>query len=137
MEDASWLDHFSYQCTDHKKAASFYSTLMGWKIRSVDDKQAVLDIGDVGGVIMRGGFPVPPPPPPPAPGDSATGRGRGRGGGVPTTAIWDNMCWGIAPWDTKKVQAELEKRGLKPVADHAGSDFQSFHVVDPDELRSP
>jgi catechol 2,3-dioxygenase-like lactoylglutathione lyase family enzyme len=41
------------------------------------------------------------------------------------------MCWGIEPWDTKKVEAELKKRGLNPVADHKGS-FQSFHVKDPD-----
>ena len=35
-----WLDHLNYQCTDYKKAAAFYATLMGWKIRSDDGKQA-------------------------------------------------------------------------------------------------
>ena len=24
-----WLDHLNYQCTDYKKAAAFYATLMG------------------------------------------------------------------------------------------------------------
>ena len=35
-----WLDHLSYQCVDYKKAAAFYATLMGWKVRSDDGKQA-------------------------------------------------------------------------------------------------
>ena len=30
-----WLDHFNYQCVDHKKAAAFYCALMGWKVRSM------------------------------------------------------------------------------------------------------
>jgi catechol 2,3-dioxygenase-like lactoylglutathione lyase family enzyme len=104
---------------------------MNWKVRSDDGTQAVLDIGDdVGSVIIRGGYEPPPPPPP---GDSTTGRG-GRGGGnrAPRHAEWDSFCWGIEPWDTKKVEAELRKRGLNPVADHRGKDFQSFHVKDPD-----
>ena len=41
-------------------------------------------------------------------------------------------AWGIEPWDTNKVEAELKKRGLNPVADHVGSDFKSFHIKDPD-----
>jgi catechol 2,3-dioxygenase-like lactoylglutathione lyase family enzyme len=46
--------------------------------------------------------------------------------------LFDNFCWGIEPWDAKKVEAELRKRGLTPVADNQGKDFQSFHVKDPD-----
>jgi catechol 2,3-dioxygenase-like lactoylglutathione lyase family enzyme len=102
---------------------------MNWKIRSDDGKQAVLDIGDWGGLILRGGYQAPPPPPasdaPPA---------AGRGGGAPRAprnAVFDNFCWGIDAWDAKKVEAELKKRGLSPVADNHG-DFQSFHVKDPD-----
>jgi catechol 2,3-dioxygenase-like lactoylglutathione lyase family enzyme len=45
--------------------------------------------------------------------------------------VFDNFCWGIEPWDTKQVEAELRKRGLNPIADHRGKDFQSFHVKDP------
>ena len=41
-------------------------------------------------------------------------------------------AWGIDQWDAKKVEAELRKRGLNPVADNDGKDFQSFHVKDPD-----
>src|SRR5256885_12872350 len=45
-----WLDHITYQCTDYKKAAPFFSAVMGWTVRSDDGKQIVMDIGDdVGG----------------------------------------------------------------------------------------
>lgn len=120
-----WLDHLSYQCVDYKKAAAFYATLMGWKVRSDDGKQCVLDIGDnSGGIIIRGGLTAPPPA---AITDAGLGVTR-----PPVRAVFDGFAWGIAPWDTDKVKAELERRGLNPVADHAGSDYRSFRVKDPD-----
>jgi catechol 2,3-dioxygenase-like lactoylglutathione lyase family enzyme len=95
----------------------------------------VLDIGDWGGLVIRGGFEAPPTPPaaaaPPA-ADPAGGRGRGGPPRAPRLAVFDSFCWGITPWDTKKVEAELRKRGLSPVADNHGKDFESFHVKDPD-----
>src|SRR5437016_2115834 len=128
-----WLDHLTYQCTDYPKAVAFYAAVMGWKLRSDDGKQAVMDIGDdVGGAIMTNGFVPPPPAPTPPPGDSA-GGGRGRGGGgrgAPRMARIANLAWGIEPWDTDHVEKELKSRGLNPVADHAG-DFKSFHIKDP------
>jgi catechol 2,3-dioxygenase-like lactoylglutathione lyase family enzyme len=139
----SYMDHFTLQVADYQKEAAYYSALMGWKVRSDDGNKAYLDIGDdVGGVVIRGGYVAPPPPPPrvltPAESAAAAGRGGGRGGGggrgnrPPLNAVWDSFCWGIEPWDTRKVEAELSKRGLNPVADHDGKDFQSFHVKDPD-----
>jgi catechol 2,3-dioxygenase-like lactoylglutathione lyase family enzyme len=120
-----WLDHLSYQCVDYKKAAAFYATLMGWKVRSDDGKQALLDIGDnSGGIMIRGGLTTPPPA---AITDAGLGVSR-----PPVQAVFDGFAWGIEPWDTDKVKAELEKRGLKPVADNHGSDYRSFHVKDPD-----
>jgi catechol 2,3-dioxygenase-like lactoylglutathione lyase family enzyme len=120
-----WLDHLSYQCVDYKKAAAFYATLMGWKVRSDDGKQCVLDIGEnSGSIIIRGGLTVPPPA---AITDAGLGVNRPQ-----VQAVFDGFAWGIEPWDTNKVKAELEKRGLNPVADNAGSDFRSFHVKDPD-----
>ena len=41
------------------------------------------------------------------------------------------MSFQISPWDAKKVEAELKKRGLNPIADNDGK-FQSFRVKDPD-----
>src|SRR5262247_700072 len=116
-----WLDHLNYQCVDYKKAAAFYATLMGWKVRSDDGKQAVLDIGEnSGGIIIRGGLTAPPPA---AITDAGLGVNR-----PPIHAVFDGFAWGIEPWDTDKVKAELEKRGLKPVADHHGSDYKAFRV---------
>ncbi len=120
-----WLDHFSYQCVDYKRAAAWYATLMGWKVRSDDGRQAVLDIGEnSGGIIIRGGLAAPPPA---AITDAGLGMAR-----PPVQAVFDGFAWGITPWDTDKVKAELDKRGLNPVADHVGSDYKSFRVKDPD-----
>src|SRR5262245_45762029 len=148
FEPTGWktvlLDHLSCQVVEYPKEAAYYQALMNWKIRSDDGKQAVLDIGDWGGLILRGGY-VAPPPPQPQPadaaaargGDAAGGRGAapggaqgGRGPAAPRNAVFDSFCWGIEPWDAKRVEAELKKRGLNPVADNHG-DFQSFHVKDP------
>jgi catechol 2,3-dioxygenase-like lactoylglutathione lyase family enzyme len=125
------LDHLSCQAVDYAKEAAYYAALMNWKIRSDDGKQATLDIGDWGGLVIRGGYEAPPPAPV---ADAAAGRGGGRGGAprAPRLAAFDGFCWGIEPWDAKQVEAELRKRGLTPVADNQGKDFQSFHVKDPD-----
>jgi catechol 2,3-dioxygenase-like lactoylglutathione lyase family enzyme len=134
FEPTGWktvlLDHFSCQVVDYPKEAAYYAALMNWKIRSDDGKQAVLDVGDWGGLVLRGGYQAPPAPPP---GEAGAGRG-GAGGGprAPRLAAFDGFCWGIEPWDAKNVEAELRKRGLTPVADNHGKDFQSFHVKDPD-----
>ena len=57
------LDHLSCQVVDYSKEAAYYAALMNWKIRSDDGKQATLDIGDWGGLVIRGGYQAPPPPP--------------------------------------------------------------------------
>ena len=120
-----WLDHLNYQCVDYKKAAAFYVALLGWKVRSDDGKQALLDIGDnCGGILIRGGLATPPPA---AITDAGLGVSR-----PPVRAVFDGFAWGIDPWDTEKVKAELEKRGLKPIAAHHGADYKSFRVTDPD-----
>ena len=120
-----WLDHLNYQCVDYKKAAAFYATLMGWKVRSDDGKRALLDIGEnSGGIIIRGGLTAPPPA---AITDAGLGANRPK-----VQAVFDGFGWGIEPWDTDTVKVELEKRGLEPVADHHGSDYRSFRLKDPD-----
>jgi catechol 2,3-dioxygenase-like lactoylglutathione lyase family enzyme len=138
FEPTGWntvmLDHFSCQCADYAKEAAYYQALMNWKIRSDDGKQAVLDIGDWGGLILRGGYVAPAPPPAAATTAPPAGANAGRGGGAPRpprNAAFDGMAWGIDKWDAKKVESELKARGLSPVADNHG-DFQSFHIKDPD-----
>ncbi len=144
FESTGWktvlLDHLSCQVADYPKEAAYYAALMNWKIRSDDGKHAVLDIGDWGGLVLRGGYQAPPTPPATAPaavpaaGGREGGRGGGAGGGprAPRNAAFDSFCWGIEPWDAKKVEAELRKRGLTLIADNQGKDFESFHVNDPD-----
>ena len=130
-----WFDHLTYQCVDYKKAVPFYAAVMGWKVRDDDGKRCVMEINDaVGDAVFINGYE--PPPAPPAPTQQADTGGRGgRGGGgaprPPRMARISNLAFGIDAWDTNKVEAELKKRGLNPVADHSG-DFKSFHVKDPD-----
>jgi len=126
------LDHLSCQVADYPKEAAYYAALMNWKIRSDDGKAAVLDIGDWGGLVLHGGYQAPPAPPPSPEAEAGRGGG-GRGGGTraPRNAIFDSFCWGIEPWDGKKVEAALKTRGLSPVADNRAGGFESFHVKDP------
>ncbi|MEP6778723.1 MAG: hypothetical protein ABJC26_02450, partial [Gemmatimonadaceae bacterium] len=152
FEKTGWktvaLDHFTMHAVDYKKEAAYYMALMNWKLRSDDGTKAVLDVGDIGSVVIVGGY-TPPPPPPPrvlsaadsaalaARGGGAGGRG-GAGGGrggqrQPPQVVWDSFSWAISPWNAKTVEAELKKRGLNPVADNSeGSGCESFHVKDPD-----
>jgi catechol 2,3-dioxygenase-like lactoylglutathione lyase family enzyme len=98
---------------------------MGWKIRSDDGSQCVLDIGDnSGSIIIRGGLTAPPPA---AITDAGLGVTRPQ-----VQAVFDGFAWGISPWDEKKVEEELRRRELSPVADHRGADYRAFRVKDPD-----
>lgn len=159
------MDHFSMKVTDAEKEAAWYAAFLGWKVRSNDANGIYMDIGDWGGVMIKGGY-TPPPNAGRGGGGGGAGRGGAGGGGgrggaggagggaprvdpshmaacdVPKVAtiagagtVWDGFAWGIAPWDTKKVEAALKDRGLDPVADHdAKADYYSFHVKDPDGM---
>lgn len=102
------LDHISFQTPDYRKEAAFYVALMGWKLRSDDGKQAILDIGDWGSAIFKAAPPE------------------------QTSVLVDGFGFAIEPWKAKTVEAELRRRDLNPVADHDGKGFESFHVKDPD-----
>jgi catechol 2,3-dioxygenase-like lactoylglutathione lyase family enzyme len=115
------LDHISYAVSDYKRSAAFYSSLMGWDITNDNGtSQATLRIGNIGEVIIRNARQAPPAAAP------ATGDRP------PVTGVVNHISWGIEPWDTEGVRAELERRGLKPRPDMVGSDFKSYHVLDPD-----
>jgi len=101
------LDHITFQVPDYRQEAAFYIALMGWKLRSDDGTQAVLDIGDWGSAVFR----------------QAPGR---------RTAVVENFCFVIEPWDARAVEGQLRKLGLSPVAENDGHGFESFHVKDPD-----
>jgi catechol 2,3-dioxygenase-like lactoylglutathione lyase family enzyme len=127
FEPTGWkttsLDHLAFRVADYQKEAAFYIALMGWKLRSDDGKQAVVDIGDWGSVIFKRA----------APGtmDAAAAPADGGRGG-PVRAVVESFCFGIEPWNASTVESELKKRGLTPVAENGGNGFESFHVKDPD-----
>src|SRR5579871_2873802 len=97
FEPSGWktvaLESFTIDVVDYKKEAAFYIALMGWKLRSDDGKQAILDIGDWGSAIFKA-----------APAEQ-------------TSALVDGFGFAIEPWNAKTVEAELRKRDLSPVAD--------------------
>jgi hypothetical protein len=79
-------------------------------------------IGDVGDTIIRGGNPL-------APGFNPDGSGRA--GSI------DHISFGISPWDTDGVRAELEKRNLRVTVDTSDgaeihvAQFKSYHTQTP------
>lgn len=125
------LDHISYAVSDYKRSAAFYSNLMGWEIASDNGtNQATLKIGEVGEIIIRNARTAAAAPT----GSAASARPapESRGDRPPVTGVINHISWGITPWDTDGVKAELERRGLNPRPDMQGNDFKSWHVLDPD-----
>jgi len=152
-----WLDHISYAVSDYRKSTAFYRDLMGWKIRNDNGtSQCTLDINGIGGIIIRnrrapaegqtGSGAASGAGANAQAGAASTGSatasgqgpstGSGQGGRgsprAPLTGVINHISWGVQPWDTDKVKAELEKRGLAPRPDMVGENFKSFHVTDPD-----
>ena len=122
-----WLDHISYAVSDYRKSTAFYRDLMGWTVRNDNgSNQATLDINGMGGIIIRNRR-APAEGQPPSPAASAS-----QGTQPPITGVINHVSWGVQPWDTEKVKAELEKRGLTPRPDMVGENFKSWHVKDPD-----
>ncbi|MEO8682554.1 MAG: hypothetical protein ABI665_26130, partial [Vicinamibacterales bacterium] len=109
------LDQVTFQVAEYKKEAAFYAALMGWKLRSDDGRQAVMDVGEWGTVIFKTAGPGVL---------EAASSGGGRGG--PSRAVITSFGFAIDKWDAKTVDAELKKRGLSPVADNDGKGFESF-----------
>jgi catechol 2,3-dioxygenase-like lactoylglutathione lyase family enzyme len=110
------LDHISYQVADYKRTRDFYSDLMGMKVSDDNgNNQCFLHFDDALLIARnrrapRGEAPDPNPKP-----------------------LVDHIAYKIDNWDTDKVKAELERRGLKPRMDtNGGPNYVSFHVPDPD-----
>ena len=139
-----WLDHISYAVTDYRKSTAFYRDLMGWTVKNDNGtSQCTLDINGLGEIIIRnnrqGRGDAAATAGASAAGASAAAattaapaQGSGRGNRPPVTGVINHVSWGVQPWDTDKVKAELERRGLNPRPDMVGDNFKSFHVLDPD-----
>jgi catechol 2,3-dioxygenase-like lactoylglutathione lyase family enzyme len=124
-----WLDHISYAVSDYKKSVDFYSGLMGWKVKEDDGRQALLDLNGIGSILIRNARrpDAAPAATPPAARDTT-----GRPARPPVTGVINHIAFGVEPWDTDAVKAELERRGLTPRIDNQGENYKSFHVTDPD-----
>jgi catechol 2,3-dioxygenase-like lactoylglutathione lyase family enzyme len=116
-----WLDHFSFNVTDYKKSASFYTNLLGWTATYDEGSQNELMIGEIGDIIVRGGNPL----------DPEFGKApRRRGTGI------DHISFGIAPWDTDGVKAALESRGLRAQIDTSSRHRDADGKWVPDEIHT-
>jgi catechol 2,3-dioxygenase-like lactoylglutathione lyase family enzyme len=124
-----WLDHISYAVSDYKRSTAFYTNLMGWEVQNDNGtNQATLKIGNVGGIIIRNQR-QPAATAQPVANQQANPNQPPR---PPLTGVINHISYGIEPWDTDKVKAELERRGLHPRPDMVGDNFKSYHVFDPD-----
>jgi catechol 2,3-dioxygenase-like lactoylglutathione lyase family enzyme len=141
-----WLDHISYAVSDYKRSSDFYQQVMGWTVKPGSDtgRQVWLEIGDIGGIIIRNGgqgsaAPAPAAPPPAAGRADSAGAPPARPARAPITGVVNHISYGVEPWNMDSVRAHLSSHGLKPTEDKgsfsgpmAQAPFQSFHVKDPD-----
>jgi catechol 2,3-dioxygenase-like lactoylglutathione lyase family enzyme len=109
------LESITFEMEDYQQEAAFYIALLGWRLRSDDGREAVLDIGDWGSAVFRqvtrDTYTVQPP--------------QGR------RVVVSSFAFVIDPWNANRVAAELQERGMKPIAANSGG-FESFFVKDPD-----
>jgi len=104
------LDHLSYQVADYERTRDFYSDLMGMTVQSDNGtSQAVLEFGE--SLLIARNL-----------------RESAREARV------DHIAYKVDDWDTARVKAALERRGLSPRIDKGGDtpNYVSFHVEDPD-----
>jgi catechol 2,3-dioxygenase-like lactoylglutathione lyase family enzyme len=136
-----WLDHISFSVTNYKESVSFYTNLLGWGTTYDEGSQNECTIDDIGDIIIRGGNPLDP--------NFGRGGSRGRGGAGETTgeptqagatpprsARIDHISFGIQPWDTDGVKAELEKRGLRAQIDTSSRHQAPDGTWVPDEIHT-
>ena len=79
FEPTGWktvMAEITWSIADYQKEAAFYAALMGWKLRSDDGKQAVMDVDDAVTAIFKAAPPAPArwPPTRPRRGRRASGR---------------------------------------------------------------
>lgn len=109
------INHISYGVADYARTRDFYVDLLNMKVTNDDGKQAYLHFGDSILLARKSRQPDSKP-------------------------VVDHICYTLRPWDDKAVEAELNRRGLKPRED-LGGHTRSFHIKDPDgfdvQLQGP
>lgn len=113
------LDHINYDVTDYRRTRDFYAGLMGMTVANDNGKDACeLHFGDARGVGVR---------------DRTMISIRTR----PAARV-DHIAFKIENWNTDRVRAELERRGLKSQLARGGAidtpNYVSLTVPDPDGL---
>jgi catechol 2,3-dioxygenase-like lactoylglutathione lyase family enzyme len=113
------FDHASYDVTDYRRTRDFYAGLLGMTVANDNGKDACeLHFGDPRGVGVR---------------DRQMISIQNR----PVAKV-DHFAFKIDNWDTDRVSAELERRGLKPRLARGGAidtpNYVSLTVQDPDGL---
>jgi catechol 2,3-dioxygenase-like lactoylglutathione lyase family enzyme len=113
---ATEVDHISYQVSDYKKTRDFYADLMGMSVANENERFSQCELNFGNSILIAR--------------NRAPQSGPGSGPRV------DHIAYRIENWDTDKIKAELERRGLKPRLDTGGPggppNYASFHVDDPD-----
>jgi len=109
------VNHISLTVPDYKKTREFYMDLLGMTpVRTDEDRgvQSRLHFGDKDSVLI------------------CRNRGKEDTSTKPTV---DHIAYTIDNWNTDKVRAELERRGLKPKFDSAAlPTWASFNMEDSD-----
>jgi catechol 2,3-dioxygenase-like lactoylglutathione lyase family enzyme len=100
---ATSINHLSFGVPDYAKARDFYVDLLGFEVKKDDGKQCYMICGESSIVTRK------------------THAADGK------TYI-DHVCYTIANWDGKAVEAELKRRGLDP---KPGANEFSYIVKDP------
>ena len=124
------LDHVAYNVVDFRRTRDFYAGLLGLTVVNDNGKNnCELHFGGARGVGVRDRMMMSLtnlPEPSGAPGAAV------RRPGI------DHIAWKIEDWDTDRVRAELERRGLKPRLAAGGAidtpNYVSLTVPDPDGL---
>ena len=123
------LDHLSYQVGDYRRTRDFYANLMGMAVEGDDGKgYCQLQYGEThrGGARARSFIGV----------NSRSADAQSANANQPGRI--DHIAFAVEDWDTDRVKAELERRGLKPRLQAGGAgdtpNYVSFHVEDPDGL---
>ena len=104
------LDHISYQVADYKRTRDFYADLMGMT-PSRDNGASGCDLNFGGNQRL-------------------VVRNHPKESGPNPKPTVDHVAYWIDDWDTDKVKAELERRGLSPSLDGGG--YASFNMKDLD-----
>ena len=116
------LDHINYLVTDYTRSRDFYAGLMGMTVANDDGKSsAEVHFGDARGVGVRDRTMM-----------SLHNVQPSQRIGI------DHLALKIDNWDTDRVKAELERRGLKARLAQGGAldtpNYVSLTVQDPDGL---